>query len=61
MWRRVAPTRGRVVTVPGWKAIEQMFLSTLKQKTEKKKNREAAPCRRLPGARSFPGVKLLGA
>ena len=27
--------RGRVVTVPGWKAIEQMFLSTLKQKTEK--------------------------
>ena len=27
--------KGRVVTTPGWKAVEQAFLSTLKQKPEK--------------------------
>lgn len=48
--------RGRVVTVPGWKAIEQMFLSTLKQKTEKEEP-EARALRPLAEGQTFSGCK----
>ena len=48
--------RGRVVTVPGWKAIEQMFLSTLKQKTEKEEP-EARALPPLAEGQTFSGCK----
>ena len=56
MWRRVLFGQGRVVTVPGWKAIEQMFLSTLKQKTEKEEP-EARALPPLAEGQTFSGCK----
>lgn len=38
--------KGRVVTRPGWKAVEQAYLATLRQNRSRRRNR-------LPGCRRF--------
>jgi len=48
--------KGRVVTTPGWKAVEQAFLSTLKQKPEKD-DPEPAALPSITEGQSLPGCK----
>ena len=48
--------KGRVVTSPGWKAVEQAFLSTLKQKPEKD-DPEAAALPSITEGQSLSGCK----
>ena len=48
--------KGRVVTTPGWKSVEQAFLSTLKQKPEKD-DPEPAALPSITEGQSLPGCK----
>ena len=48
--------KGRVVTSPGWKAVEQAFLSTLKQKPEKD-DPEPAALPSITEGQVLPGCK----
>ena len=48
--------KGRVVTTPGWKAVEQAFLSTLKQKPEKD-DPEPLLCHPSPKGSPFPAAR----